>query len=111
MGNLLTLSVVFDASAHTAIATFTTSPLGADDHLVIQASGPMNKGRSFFGQSLKQIKVGAAATASTFAFGAEYELLFGALRTGNKIQTRAFVIRETNGAASTPLSYDALVVA
>ena len=108
---ILTLSAVADASAHTIAVTFTATPLGADDVLAVYASGPQNAGRSFFGSKLKLIKYGAAATASPLAIGTEYEALFGALRVGNKIQIRAQVIRNSNGAASVPLSTDTTVVA
>jgi hypothetical protein len=109
--NLLTITPAAAAGAATFSVPFTATPLGADDYIVVHASGPFNAGRSFFGSKLKQIFVGAAASASPANIHAAYIALFGALRATNKIQVRAFVIRDTNGAASTPLSSDVIVAA
>lgn len=108
---LLTLSVAGDASAHTLAMTFTATPVPAGAAIVVQASIPQNAGRSFFGASLKQIKVIAAAATSPQALGVVYEAEFGVLRTGTKIQIRAFVVSTTTGAASTALSAEATVAA
>lgn len=109
--NLQTITPTAAAGIQAFSVPFTVSPIGADDHVIIHASGPFNAGRSFFGSNLKQIFVGAADTASPVNILAAYTAIFGALRATNKIQVRAFVIRNTNGAASTPLSADVIVAA
>lgn len=109
--NLLTITPTAADGANTFSVAFTATPLAAADYLVVHASGPFNAGRSYFGSKLKQIFVGAAASVSPANIHAAYIAIFGDLRATNKIQVRAFVIRATNGAASTPLSSDIIVAA
>lgn len=109
--NLLTITPAAADTGDTFTVAYTATPLGADDHLVIHASGPFNAGRSFFGSKLKYIYVSSPAAASPANIHAAYIAIFGALRATNKIQVRAFIIRATNGAASTPLSSDIIVAA
>lgn len=109
--NLLTITPAAAAVAATFTVAFTATPLDGDHRIIIQASGPFNPGRSFFGANLKQILASAAGAASPADIHAAYIALFGALRATNKIQVRAFTINGSNGAASTPLAADVTVAA
>jgi hypothetical protein len=83
---------------------FTDTPLGADDHIVIYATPQQSAGRTFMSGSAKVVQVGAAASASPVNVTSAYAALYGSFRSGTKIQVKAAVIRDSNGAASTPIS-------
>jgi hypothetical protein len=110
VSGLLTINATATAAPAAMSVAFTPTPLGADDYLVVAASPQMPPGRSFFGNRLKHIFSGAAASVSPANVLAGYLSVWGSLRAGNKIQVKAWVIRDTNGAASTPLS-DTVTVA
>lgn len=84
--------------------SYTTTPLPANHHIVLQATAQQSGGRYNFGSNGKQVFASAAAAASPADITSEYAALFGAFRSGTKIQVKAFAVNDVNGAASTPLS-------
>lgn len=88
---------------------FTPTPAGADNYVVVQATSQQSGGRTFFGSGAKQVKVSAANGTAPLDCTSEYAALFGAFRSGTKIQVKAFMVNSINGAASTPISTTATV--
>lgn len=84
--------------------TFTPTPIGATNGLIIQASPQLSSGRTFFGSGAKQIVATALNAASPVDITTAYTALFGAFRSGTKIQVKAHLVNSVNGAASTPIS-------
>lgn len=68
---------------------YTATPLAAGVKLVVEATGQVSAGRSFFRRSeYKFVQVTAAAAASPANILAAYNALFGALVSGQKIGLR-----------------------
>jgi hypothetical protein len=81
-------------------ATWTPTPLGASEYIVIEATRPVSPGISFMPRgAYKTIFVGAAASASPQVLTAQYAAVFGAPPNGTKVFARAYVIN-SNGYAS-----------
>lgn len=84
--------------------SFTATPVGAANALVIKASPQQSGGRSFFGSGAKQVTATALNAASPVDITTEYAALFGGFRSGTKVQVTAFIVNSVNGAASTPIA-------
>jgi hypothetical protein len=83
---------------------FTATPVDADTAVVVQCSPMHSAGRQSFGSARRQIYASALNAASPLDITSAYTALFGAFRSGTKIQARVFTVNSVNGAASTPIS-------
>jgi hypothetical protein len=97
---LVTCSVVADASDSTIAITFTATPLPANTHLYVWCTPPLPAGVNFIKNRLRQTWVSAAALASPGAAGATYELRFPNLVAGQKIGILVSTVNDLNGAVS-----------
>ena len=100
---LTSLSATATFTGSVLTVTFTPSPLDAEMHLVIAATPELSPGRSFFTAFLKLVFADLNdLTTSGLSIYTPWNALFGALQPGQKIGLSAYVINDTNGAASTP---------
>jgi len=108
---LLTLSVTADVSDNKIGVTFTPTPLGASEKLVIYATPPLSSGRAFAQNFLKYIYYSAAAQVSPVDVTTEWRNRFGDYQAGQRITIEACILNSTNGAASAVLQATCIVTA
>lgn len=84
--------------------SYTATPVDAATAVVVQCSPQQSGGRTFFGSGSKQVFASALNAASPLDITTAYAALFGAFRSGTKIQAKVFTVNSVNGAASTPIS-------
>ena len=106
---LETLSVAPLKAAETFECAFTPENLGVAHHAVFEATLQVNPGRSFVSSYYRFIKEQSAPPVSPIDIHDEYLAVWGALRIGQRITVRMFLINAVNGAACTPLVATALV--
>lgn len=74
---------------------YTPTPLGAEEHLVVFATGPKSPGVNFASNGdFRLIQIGAAAGASPLDITTAYEAIFGATTEGQKIFVRGLIMNE-----------------
>lgn len=96
-GNVLTLA-------------FTATPLDAAMHIVIFATPPVSPGKSFFTPLLKLVYADLNdMSTSPVNIYTDWSTIFGPLQPTQKIGASAFIINDTNGAASTPSGTSATI--
>lgn len=98
---LETLAVTAAEALSTIDIAFTVTPLPANHQLYIFASGNLPPGVNFYKNKLRYVGTSAAAQASPFDAGAEWELLFGELTAGNRFGIAVATVNTLNGAVST----------
>ena len=96
----LTLTVTADSDPQTLSAAYTATPVPADHSICFDMTPQVNRGRSFMGSNFKFINSYGPATASPADLLSLYTAKFGALRAGQKLTTRCWLINQVNGAAS-----------
>lgn len=109
---LTDFSAVVDDSANTMIMTWAPTPVPADHVLQISASPSVSPGISYFKNRYRQITSLVAATASGEDVQPEWETLFGTPPVaGQKVSFQARLLSLITGTPSTPLQFDAIVIA
>ena len=101
---LLTETPTASAGGHTLSVAYTATPAAANHKVVVAASRQQSPGRTTSFSQPAFIKATAAAAASPFAVGTEYEAKYGTLIAGKKIRVQAFTVNTTNGAAAGKLA-------
>jgi len=108
---LLTLSLTADVSDNKINVTFTPTPLGASEKLVIYATPPLSSGRAFAQNFLKYIYASAAAQVSPVDVTNEWRTRYGDFQAAQRITIEACILNSTNGAASATLQATCIVTA
>jgi len=110
--SLTDFSAIVDDSANTMLLTFAPTPVPADHVLQISATPAVSPGISYFKNKLRQITALPATTATGEDVQAEWVALFGtAPAVGQKIAFQGRLLSLITGTPSTPLQFDAIVVA
>lgn len=105
---LITMSIAPDSVAPAFPVTWTPDPLPADHKMIMDATMQVNAGRVFVSSFYRYCTLKGAGPPGVDIITA-YTALFGALRQGQRIMVRAFLIDYTKGSASTPLVDTAIV--
>jgi hypothetical protein len=103
-------AVTLTAAAFTV--AFTETPVPAGFSMVFRATRPVSAGKNFLGASeFRFVEVFAAAQATPADIDANYELIFGDKtgQVGQKVGVEAFLVEDTSGLASIPVSTTALI--
>jgi len=109
---LTDFSAAVDDSANTMVLTFAPTPVPADHVLQISSTPAVSPGIGYFKNKLRQITALPAATATGEDVAAEWTVLFGAQpAVGQKVAFQARLLSLITGTPSTPLQFDAIVVA
>jgi hypothetical protein len=101
--SLLTISPTIAKTAQVFSVAYTATPVPATHDICIEAGPQNNPGRANGTNGLRFLNSFGPASASPADMAAKYIAKFGAIQAGQKITVRAFMVNETNGAASTPL--------
>jgi hypothetical protein len=109
---LTTFSVIYDASAQSAIATYTPTPTTAGQLMVVMASQQQSAGVNASRNILAKVAIGAAAEASPFTFTTGYLAKYpAALVTGAAVFTEAYMIDAATGFQSPVVRIKSIVQA
>jgi len=107
---LATLSFAPDATAGTCVVTFTPTPLGATEHLIVNVAVCNSTGISYVKNLYKLTEFGAAATASLIDIIDGIEERFGTLLVGQSVHLSCQVLDNATGLVSAPVNEDAVAV-
>lgn len=107
---LSTITFTPDKTGATFEVAHTPTPIPALHYLVMEATLQVNPGRAFVSSYYRYIALRIPTDPSPASIYVSYSLVWGSLRLGQRITGRAFFIKSTNGAASTPLVDTAIVV-
>lgn len=91
--------------------TFTATPLGANDIMVVDAAVVNSAGIRNVNSQFKRIQQSAAAQASPLGIHTALVTYFGTMQIGQKVFVRCAVVDSTTGQMSTPRTASALVTA
>ena len=86
--------------AGTCVMTFTPTPLAATERLWVTAALVDNAGVNYFANLMKNVLIGALATAAATDLEAELQLRFGTMIEGQVLHTQAQVYESTTGMLS-----------
>jgi len=100
---LATLSLTGDIGAGDVSAVYTATPLGANDHLWIEACVLDSNGINFVQNYLRHIGTSGAAQASPYVFEARVTARFGTLQVGQILVAEISVINDVTKQRSAPL--------
>lgn len=104
------LALTSTVAGPTFDVAYTPDPVPADHELVVQATVSLSAGISNANNKFRQIATVAAAAASPFLGGADYDAKFGAPVAGMKVFTRCYFIRNSTGEVSLKLQAEDIVV-
>ena len=107
---LATLTLAADIGAGDVDLTFTATPLGANDHLWVQACVVSSPTITYIKNYMKLIVVSAAAQASALDIETELTARFGTLQVGQEVHVMVSVFNDLTGLLSGPLHSQATVV-
>lgn len=110
-GGLLTFSAAADASDGSCDLTFTATPIGADNQLVVSGCVVRSAGIKYVRGFLKQLVISAKNQATALDVGPELILRFGTLQENDVVHLRASILDSTTGLLSQPLAAVATVAA
>lgn len=108
---LLTAVPVADESLGTISIDFTNTPLDADSHIYVFATGPLNGGVNYIEKDLQFLTSSPAAQASPLDVASEWEAKYGAMVVGQRIGFEIMTVNEINGAVSVGLRSIITVIA
>lgn len=108
--SLVSLSLNLDIGAGAFDATYTSTPLGADDRLWLRACVLDSPGITFVENLLKLVSSTAKAQASPYDFQADIEARFGTLSVNQVVVVQASVFDSATGLLSKPLRAHGTVV-
>jgi len=107
---LATMSFAPNATAGTCVVTFTATPLGATEQLIINVAVCNSSGITYVKNLYKLTEFGAAETASLIDIIDGIEERFGTLLVGQSVHLSCQVLDNATGLVSAPVTDSALAV-
>ncbi len=107
---LLTSSASIDIGVGGTSLTFTATPLGADERLIIRAAVVNSPGVSYVTNLLKEIVRTDKAQATGYDFESDLAARFGTLSVGQNVELRCQVLDTTTGLLSSVISARTAIV-
>ena len=107
---LTSLTGTWDIGAGTFLASFTPTPLAANERLWCQACVVDSAGISYVANLLRNVSIEAAATATDVDLENAIEAVFGALQAGQTVHIWCSVFDDESGLLSVPMSMQGVVV-
>jgi len=106
---LTSLTLTADIGAGNVEVAYTSTPLGADDHLAVWAAVCPSPGVNYVKNLLKLVQVSAAAQASPLDIETAVTARFGTLAVGMTVHVQCQVWNDATGLASVALRDSVLV--
>lgn len=108
---LTVFSVAAAAGAGTCVPTFVATPLAATERIWITAAVVSNPGVNYYQNLMKNVFIGALASASLVDIAAEIEARFGDMIEGQILHAQAQVYEETSGMLSGAIYHRSAIAA
>jgi len=108
---LTLFTVAAAAGAGTCVPTFTVTPLAATERVWITAAVVTNPGVNYYANLMKNVFIGALASASLVDIATEIEARFGNMIEGQILHAQAQVYESTTGMLSGAIYHRSAIAA